>query len=159
MINEGTRRMSLDSDLRELARIPLFGALEYEARRLLAFSAETRILRRDDILFRKAEASDGGYFLLAGELEIDGGDGLARKIRPPTLIGELALITDTQRPATVIAKSPSTVLKIPRQLFQRILKEHPRSAMQTRTLIETRLTAFARDLGDARNRNFLDVTT
>jgi CRP-like cAMP-binding protein len=152
--------MSLDSDLRDLARIPLFAALEYEARRLLAFSAETRILRTDDVLFRKGERSDGGYFLLAGSLEIDRADGSAARkiINPPILVGELAILTDTERPATVTARAPSTVLKIPRHLFQRILKEHPRSAMQTRALVESRLTSFARDLGEARKANFLDTS-
>jgi CRP-like cAMP-binding protein len=152
--------MSLDSDLRELARIPLFTALEYEARRLLAFASETKILRDGEVLFRKGETTDGGYFLLAGTIEVDPIDERhpTRLVEPPTLIGELAILTDTERPATATARSPCTVLKIPRALFQRILKEHPRSAMQTRTMIESRLTAFARELNVARDRDFVDVS-
>ncbi len=149
--------MSLETDLREMARIPLFEALEYEARRLLAFSAETRILRADDILFRQGERSDGGYLLLNGALDVEGGGAKARVVlRPPTLVGEIALLTQTDRPATVIASQPSTVLKISRTLFQRVLREHPRSAAQIKHFVETRLTTFKRDLEETRQRNFID---
>jgi len=150
--------MTLESDLGEFARIPLFAALEYEARRLLAFSAETRILRSRDVLFRHGEKSDCGYLLVNGTLEIErkANEGNGKIITAPTLVGEMALLTDTERPMTLVAATPATVLKISRNLFSRVLKEYPRSAMQTRALIEARLTAFSRELGVARSRSFLD---
>ena len=58
--------MALDDDVRDLARLPLFQEIEPEALRLLAFSAETKILRLGDVLFRKGEPSDSGYFILSG---------------------------------------------------------------------------------------------
>ncbi len=152
--------MSFESDLREIARIPFFAALEFEARRLLAFSAETRILRSREVLFVKGEISDCGYLLLNGSLEIDGQRAIdgTQVLNPPVLIGEMALLTETVRPATLIARTPATVLRISRALFARILKEHPRSAIQTRALIEDRLVAFKQDIAQARARNFLDPT-
>jgi len=150
--------MSLDSDLNELARIPIFAALEYEARRLLAFSSETRILRAGDVLLRKGERSDCGYLLVNGTLELTPNNKAVESkiIRPTVLIGELALLTETERPSTVTAVSPSTVLKISRNLFLRVLREHPRSASQARNLIESRLRSYARDLGETRAAHFLD---
>ena len=60
--------MALEDDLRNLSRVPFFAALEPDARRLVAFSAETRILRAGDVLFRRGEPSDCAYVLMQGRL-------------------------------------------------------------------------------------------
>jgi CRP-like cAMP-binding protein len=69
---------------------------------------------------------------------------------PYSLIGELALISSTNRPATAIARQPTTVLKIPRHLFHRVLSEYPSSAMALRQMLETRLGDFAQHLDKLR---------
>ena len=53
--------MTLDDDIDNLARIPLFSIFEPNALRMLALSTETRLLRAGDVLFRRGEMSDGGY--------------------------------------------------------------------------------------------------
>ena len=153
--------MSIEDDLRDLARIPLFATLEFEARRQIVFAGETRILRYDDILFRQGERSDAGYLLLNGRLEIEAGRGVRgqKVISPPSLIGEMALLTETERPVTILARAPSTVLKISRLLFHRVLKENPRSAAQVRSLVELRLRAYSQELEATRRNNFSDVVT
>ena len=69
---------------------------------------------------------------------------------PYSLIGEVALISDTLRPATAIARQPTTVLKIPRRLFHRVLNEYPSSAQALRQMIETRLADFTQNLDKLR---------
>src|SRR5665213_2455963 len=120
--------MSLGDDIRNLSRIPLFGELEPEALRLIAFAAETRILRAGHVLFHRGEESDCGYIVLTGSIALDvAGDGTpaGQIVGPHTLIGEIALISPTERPVTAIAREPSTVLKVSRALFHRMLKEFP----------------------------------
>jgi CRP-like cAMP-binding protein len=149
--------MSLNDDIRNLSRIPLFGELEPEALRLIAFAAETRILRAGDVLFNRGDESDGGYIVLTGAIALDpiGDGGPAVKIVGPTaLIGEIALISQTERPVTAIAREPSTVLKITRALFHRMLKEFPVSARRLRAAIQARLDAFTKDLDEMRQRSF-----
>lgn len=141
--------MSLDEDFRRLSRIPMFSALEPEALRLIAFSAETRILRAGDVLFRRGESSDCGYIVLSGSIALDAaGDGAAagQIISRNGLVGELALIIETARPATAIAREPSTVLKVPRSLFHRVLQEFPRSAERIRVGMTQRLASFVDEL-------------
>lgn len=142
--------MSLERDLGALNQIPLFAALENEARRLLAFSGESRILRAGDTLFRRGETSDGGYVLLDGALEVisEAGDA-GRKLSPPTLVGEIALISRIERSATVIAIAPSSVLKISRTLFHRVLAEQPVSAAKVKSLLEKRVRDYAKVLQTA----------
>ena len=152
--------MSLEQDLRNLSIVPLFAELEPEARRLLAFSAETRILRAGDVVFLKGEPSDGGYVVLSGSIALslgNFGDRKEKVVLPFTLIGEIALISQTERTVTATAREPSAVLKISRSLFHRILKEFPESAVRIRGAIATRLRDFSIELEDSRRKIFVDV--
>lgn len=139
--------MALLDDVRNLASVPAFGAFEHEALRLIAFSAETRILRAGDVLFRRDDPADSGFVVLSGRVTLEDRVG-----RPPvivvagTLIGETALMTDTRRPATATAREPSSVLKITRPLFRRVLSEFPGSAVRVRSHVERRLAELRRNL-------------
>ncbi|MGA9487995.1 MAG: cyclic nucleotide-binding domain-containing protein [Methylocella sp.] len=57
------------------------------------------------------------------------------------------MLTETRRPATAIAREPSTVLRISRPLFHRILQEFPESAERLRQSLSERLGQFIGDLG------------
>lgn len=141
--------MALEDDVAVLARNEIFATLAPEALRLLAFSAETRTLRAGDILFRRDEQSNGGYVLLSGSIALDAADrggSAARIIRPPALIGEIALLARTSRPATAIAREPSNVLRISQQLFRRVLGEDPAGAERLREKLAARLARFAAEI-------------
>ena len=145
--------MSLDEDLRNLSRIPVFATLETDARRLIAFTGESRILRSGDILFHKGDPGDGGFVVQSGCIALthaEQPDGAPMElIHPYTLIGEIALISDIERPVTAYATVPTTVLKISRPLFHRVLKEHPISATRLRAFLEKRLQDFMRDIAES----------
>jgi CRP-like cAMP-binding protein len=148
--------MARDDDLHDLTRHPIFAVLEPEALRFIALSAAQRILRSGEILFHRDELSDGGYFLRSGAVVLETEDQTQGEtiVRPPTLIGQMALIAPTRRPATAIAREPSGVLQISRSLFQRALSESPRSAERLRRLLEKRLHGFAQELNALRETAF-----
>jgi CRP-like cAMP-binding protein len=141
--------MALVDDVRDLARNTTLRDLDPEALRLIAFSAETRILRAGDVLFERGDISDGGYVVLSGSIAL-AADGEPAIARPPMLIGDTALIASTQRPATATAQEPTTVLKISRTLFHRVLAEYPDSAVRLRQTLAARLIALGQDLDAAR---------
>lgn len=141
--------MRLEEDIGKLARHPTFAVIEPEALRLIAFSAERRMLHAGDVLFRRDEISNGGFLVLSGSIAVDPsghGAATARIVRPPGLIGDLALLTHTRRPGTAIAREPSTVLRISRQLFHRVLQEFPESAQRLRQSLSERLLQFTGEL-------------
>jgi CRP-like cAMP-binding protein len=141
--------MALDDDVRNLARNSTFAEFEPEALRLLAFSAETHILRAGDVLFRRGDLADSGYIVLSGSIALtaqDDGSAAERVAGPQSLIGDLAMIAETQRQATAIAREPSSVLKISRALFHRILREFPQSAERLRRQMAKSLQSFVGDL-------------
>lgn len=138
--------MTLEQDIRRLAAISTLAPLGTEALRLIAFSAETRVFRTGDVLFRRGETADGGFVVLAGSVAVDGpGPEDVVVAGPGALLGERALIVETKRPATATAREPTTVLRITRRLFYRVLGEFPGGAAVVR---QTLAHDLARRLGD-----------
>lgn len=132
--------MTLDQDLRRLAAIPTFAMLSTEALRLIAFSAESRVFRAGDVLFRRGDLADGGFVLLHGSVALEGPDPEeATMVGPGVLIGERALIAEGRRASTATAREPSTALKITRRLFYRVLTEFPGTAERLRAAIASDL--------------------
>lgn len=147
----------MNQDIETLRKVPFFSVLDREALRLVAFSAESRVFRAGDVVFRRGEASDAGYVLMSGAVALDAADNGAPTpylAKPGMLIGELALIIDTVRPATAIVREQGTLLRIARTTFRRMLDEFPEAAGPIRDLIAARATAMASQLGRIR-RNLL----
>lgn len=139
--------MSTQDHARQFSQIPFLSNLEPRAIELIAFSGETRIMRRGEILFQRGDPADAGFVVLSGRISLDPGDGRdAVSILPGALVGEMALLIETHRKATATVAESSGVLRIPRTLFHRVLRENPASAVRLRAFCATRLTAFAREL-------------
>lgn len=134
--------MALDDTIAILAQAPLIGHLERDALRLVAFSADTRRLRTNEILFRQGERSDGGYVVLYGEIAATrAGSDEVTLAGPGSLIGQVALFVRMTRPASAVARQPTKVLRISPTLMRRLLQEFPGAAEEVRE-------ALARDLGE-----------
>jgi len=139
--------MALDDDIALMARVPLFASLGDEPVRLLAFSAETRFLRAGDVLFKEGQAADSGYVVAAGRVTLESEGEIGEFIAGPgSLIGEIALIIETLRPATATARDPATVLRIPRSLFRRVLTEFPDAAQRIHQDFRDKMRATTADL-------------
>lgn len=139
--------MALDDDIALLARVPLFASLGNEPLRLLAFSAETRFLRAGDVLFKEGQAADAGYVIADGRVVLSNDGGLTEHVAGPGhLIGEIALIIETLRPATATARDPCTVLRVPRPLFRRVLNEFPEAAQRIHDDFREKMRATTADL-------------
>jgi CRP-like cAMP-binding protein len=135
--------MALDQDMDRLSKIPIFSVLDSGALRLLAFSGDSRNLRVGDVLFREGDPGDGGYFVRSGCLILTkstaGPSRTAATAPAGVLVGETALLRTSQRPATATAREPSSLLRISRFLFHRVLLEHQGSAERVRAFLAARL--------------------
>lgn len=142
--------MALDDDIALLARQPLLGLMERDALRLVAFAAESRILRAGDVLFRSGDMSDGALLIVSGAVALMTGDDGAPAdeiVGPGALIGELALFTAIQRPLTAVAREPTQMMKLSRSVMRRVLAEFPGSAQALADAVSDRLRQFAAELG------------
>ena len=123
--------MALEDDITILTRAPLFGLLEMDAIRLIAFAAEGRVLRAGEVLFRKGERADGAYVVARGAIALDAredGSAVAFVAEPGALIGQTALFLRGLRPATATAREASAVMRISPTLVRRVLEEYPQAA-------------------------------
>ena len=62
------------------------------------------------------------------------------------LLGELALITETRRPATAVTTEDCDLIRIPRTLFRRMLEEYPDIAMALHNKIAQQLGQMMTDI-------------
>src|SRR4051794_22991904 len=100
------------------------------ALRILAIGAESRYVHQGEVLFASGEITDCGYIIQEGSFSLDSGSRSIGEVvvGPGTLLGELALIAETKRPATAVAREPSTVIRISRSLFVKMLEGYPDAA-------------------------------
>jgi len=142
-----------DRCIKLLRRIGLFERFEYSALRALMSASRLLSLKKSRRLFRQGDAALSGYVLADGVLSYSAaGSGEPAYLTPPAMIGEMALIVDTVRPATVIAETYATVIEIPRSTFLRVVSEYPDSAAQARALISRRLRRLVGELDAVRPR-------
>jgi CRP-like cAMP-binding protein len=137
--------MALEDEINQLQSNPVFAAFDIEALRLIAFSSESRVLRKDDVLFREDDVSDAGYFILSGSLALSGSSG-SETYGAGALVGETALFTETRRPATAVVLETTVVRRIPRHLMRRVLAEFPASAARVRSELHQKIASVTQKL-------------
>lgn len=146
--------MSIEDDISFLERVPTLSLLGREALRILAIGAESRYVHDGDVLFREGEVADAGYVVQEGAFTLASGNariGIApTTVGPGALIGELALLTETVRPATATATEPSSVIRIPRKLFLKMLEGYPDAAGRLREVIALRATQAMHEIANVR---------
>lgn len=141
--------MSLDDDIAFFEQVPTLAVLGKNALRVLAIGAESRSLPRGAVLYYAGELADGGYLIQEGTILLEPGtplEGREMTVGPGTLIGELALLTDVVSPATAIAKEPTTVIRISRSLFRKMLEGYPASAKKLHDIMAERLAEWTSEL-------------
>ncbi len=146
--------MSIEDDISFLERVPTLSLLGREALRILAIGAESRYVHDGDVLFREGEVADAGYVVQEGAFTLASGNArigsAPMAVGPGALIGELALLTETVRPATATATEPSSVIRIPRKLFLKMLEGYPDAARRLREVIALRATQAMHEIANVR---------
>lgn len=135
--------MSIEDDIALLARVPALNLLGMAALQVLAIGAEQRDYGYGDVLFHQNDIADAGYVVRRGSFRVAAEDGPEMVVGVGELIGELALIVDMRRPATATALEHSTVVRVSRTLYQRVLESHPEAARRIRDDLAARTNAAA----------------
>jgi len=147
--------MTIEDDIAFLERVPSFSILGRDALRILAIGAENRYVHSGEVLFSAGDPADAGYVVQDGSfsLSTDALDANASstKVTRGALLGELALLTETTRPVTATAAEPSTVIRVPRSLFLKMLEGYPDAARRLRDHISVRTNEAAQDMINVRS--------
>ena len=145
--------MSLEGDIRRMARTRPFDLLPREALQLIAFSCARRTLMAGETLFAEGEPADAAYFVLSGAIDL-AARGAERRVESGALIGETALMTNVSRRASARAAEDSVALRIPGEVFRRVLSEFPQAAAKVRAAVSARTRDFLERLEEVRARAF-----
>jgi CRP-like cAMP-binding protein len=147
--NDKVVAMTIEDDIALFEQIPTLAVLGKQALRVLAIGAETRHLQSGAVLFYAGELADGGYIVTEGSLLIEHAnpsEGSEYTVGPGTLLGELALLTETISPVTAIAKEPTVLVRISRNMFRKMLEGYPAAAKRLRDAMAERVDAWSREL-------------
>jgi len=134
--------MTIEDDIAFLERVPALAILGRDALRILAIGSENRYVHEGVSLFGEGEEADGAYVVQEGSFDLvsqQNGAAAPTVVGPGALIGELALVTETRRPAAAVAREPSSVVRIPRQLFMKMLESDPNAARRMRDALAARV--------------------
>ena len=145
--------MGIEDDIAFIERVPTLRMLGREALRILAIGAESRPVRKGEVLFLAGETADCGYVIQEGSFRLVSNSKPISEViaGPGTLLGELALIVETKRPATATAHEPSAVIRISRSLFLKMLEGYPHAANVLRDQIVTRAQYALKEMSDVRS--------
>jgi CRP-like cAMP-binding protein len=146
--------MALEDDIALFERHRLLRAMEHEALRLIAFAADRRSYRAGDVLARKGEPAESAFVIESGEVSLDDGEASRQGhvVGPGALIGEKALISETNRLATITARAPTVVRILRRETMRRVLAEFPASAASVHRALSEDLAELTGKLADVRTR-------
>ena len=81
-----------------------------------------------------------------GAFRVEDGAGAEMIAGPGALIGELALVVPMKRPSSAIALEHSSVIRVARSLFQRVLESDPAAALRLRDEFAVRSSQIASDI-------------
>jgi HEAT repeat protein len=129
-----------------LRRVPLFAELAPEDLQRLATTCTERLYGPDEVIFREGELGNELVVIVEGavrvvRIERDGGERLLRRYEAGDHIGELAVLREGPRAATVIADPPGmSGLVIGGDGLTAILRERPDAAMSLLATLATRLS-------------------
>ncbi len=142
--------MTIEDEIAFLEQVPFFRRLSGGALRSLAIAAETHAVQPGEVLFTAGEAADGAYIIQQGSFSLKPERGDEIVAGPGTLLGEAALLAQTTRPATATACEASTVLRVSRSTFLKILDSYPEAAQRLRELFVARSDQWAREIENVR---------
>jgi len=139
-----SKLLDVFEEAKQLSRVPLFSKLDASKLKLIAFTSEQQKLSDGDYLFHFNEPSDSIYLILEGTLEVvaeheDGRVDVIVKRERNEIIGEMGVISNAPRSATIRAGGPATVLRIEADAFMNLLSENPSMSLYVMRELSDRL--------------------
>ena len=145
--------MSLEEEVRLLRNIPLFANIEPSKLKLLAFTSERLTFEAGQALFEQGDEGDAAYIIIGGEADVivntPTGPMTVARMEHNAIVGEIAILCDVPRTATVRAASELVALKISKDVFFRLVMDFPQMAVEIMRELAHRLERTTEQLREA----------
>jgi CRP-like cAMP-binding protein len=145
--------MSLAHEVAQIRQVPILSQLELPSQKMLCFASERVFYAPGETVFRQGDGADAAYVILEGAVEIVIAT-MAGPLRINTVdrngvFGEIGLCGDLPRSATAVAMSPLELLRIPRDVFQKVIHASPRASNCLTEILAQRLSRTTELLSEA----------
>lgn len=121
-----------DSKADALAKTPLFGSLPRGALVALAKATEDMEVEEGKVLAREGDIGQEFFVVVDGEVLVTKDGEEIRRLGPGDFFGEIALLEDVRRTATVTAATPLRFFVLTRQGFRGLVAHQPQIEAQVR---------------------------
>jgi CRP/FNR family transcriptional regulator, cyclic AMP receptor protein len=125
-------------DESQLTAIPLFASLSRKERRAVALQADEVEVEEGRRIVREGEFSYEFFAIQDGTAQVWRGEQFLAELGPGDFFGEMGLIDDLRRNASVVANSAMTVVVMTGPAFRHTARELPNVATKIRQAIEER---------------------
>jgi CRP/FNR family transcriptional regulator, cyclic AMP receptor protein len=147
--------MLLKDEVDLLRKVPLFAHLDPAKLKLLAFTSTRASFKPGQELFHQGDEGDAAYLILSGEAEViadtPSGEVPVATIGQNAVVGEIAILCEVPRTASVRATSRLETLKIEKEHFLRLIREFPDMGVEIMRELGQRLTKTTAELSQARS--------
>jgi len=130
---------SHDTKADALARCPFFTGLSRGELLELAKLTEDMEVEEGKVLTREGQSGSEFFVIVDGEVSVTKDGREIRTLGPGDFFGEIALLEDTPRTATVVAKTPLRFFVLTRQSFRSLLAHQPELEQKVLAALEERV--------------------
>jgi CRP-like cAMP-binding protein len=145
--------MSIQTEVELLRRVPLFANIDTSRLKLLAFTSERLAFDAGAVLFREGDRGDSAYLILNGKVDVavnsPKGEVVVAHIGANNIVGEMALLCEMPRTATIVAAEPLDTLKIKKDQFLQMLRDIPQMPLEIMRELAVRLNNVNKELSAA----------
>ena len=145
--------MSIEQEVEVLRRIPLFANIEPAKLKLMCFASERITYKGGQSLFEQGDIGDAAYIIVDGSADVivtHDAPIVVAQVGKDDIVGEIAILVDIPRTATVTATSELTALKITKDLFFRMVTDFPEMGVEIMRVLAQRLEHTTAQLLQAR---------
>src|SRR3954468_3282440 len=138
-------RFSHDTKVDALSRAPLFAGLSKDELAELAKVTEDLDFREGKVFCKQGEIGSDFFLIMEGEAEVTRDGSKVATHGPGDFFGEVALVEDVPRNATVTVTAPVRCFVVHRARFTRLLDEQPEVERKVMRALARRLVAASND--------------
>lgn len=146
--------MALNDEVSMLRQVPLFAGVSPPRLKLLAFASERVSYRPGEVLCLQGDAGDAAFVILSGTAEVivDGPQGRNKvaELARNAVVGEIAILCDVARTATVKAATEVEALRIGKDAFLKLMTDFPEVTIEIVRVLAQRLMQTTAELAQAR---------
>jgi CRP/FNR family transcriptional regulator, cyclic AMP receptor protein len=139
------RLFSQDAKVAALKRAPLFEGLSRRELIQLARVSEDLEVPPDKVLCREGDIGHEFFVIVDGEVEVTSHGKHVATRTGGDFVGEISLLEETRRTATVTAKTPLRLFVLTRQAFRHLVSENPNVERKVLQALARRVVELAGD--------------